>query len=74
MTAPFKRWLVVTESYGCLSPGRYSFEQYASLGAAQDRREAINAEAIRHEWKIRASLVDQKKSAELARFLLTHSV
>ena len=56
-----KRWVVVIENFACLSPERFTYENYASLGAAQDARNRVNAQALRHNWRIRASIKDNKR-------------
>lgn len=69
-----KRWIIVIESFAIMSMSRYSYEEYASLGAALDRQNAINAEAELSGRRVRASLVDQKKNQDMPISLLAYTV
>lgn len=58
-----KRWIVATESYASLARERFSYEQYATRGGAEDIRDRINDDAERHGEKIRAYVVDRNDIA-----------
>lgn len=54
------RWIVVTESFFILEENRFEYENYASLGAAQDARDRINRRAELGRVRVRASILDKQ--------------
>jgi hypothetical protein len=54
------RWIVVIENFAKLDENRFEYENYASIGMAQDVRNRINFQAQMNGIRILASIVDKQ--------------